>query len=77
MQPQFISSTSTTSAIAGKNKKLPIDCCTSTNITTAIIITISQPLRPQAEERFRHEQQRFQTAIFIYERPYGMQYSCF
>lgn len=76
MQPQFISSTSTI-VIARKNKKLPIDCCTSTNITIAIIITIIQPLRPQAEERFHHEQQRCQTTIFIYERPYGMQYSCF
>lgn len=76
MQPQFISSTST-STITRKNKKLPMDCCTNTNITTATTITIIQRLRPPAEERCRHEQRRFQTAIAICERPYGIQYSSF
>jgi len=76
MQPQFISSTSN-HTITRKNKKLPIDSYTSTDITIAITITITQPLRPQAEERCRHEQRQFQTTIVIYERPYGMQYSSF
>ena len=79
MQPQFISSTST-SSITRKNKKLPIDCCTSTNIITATTTTTTsstQSLRPQAEERCRHEQRRFQTTIVICERPYGIQYSSF
>lgn len=76
MQPQFISSTST-STITRKNKKLPIECCTNTNITIATTITITHPLRPQAEERCHHEQRRFQTAIVICKRPYGMQYSSF
>jgi hypothetical protein len=76
MQPQFISSTST-STITRKNKKLPTECYTSTNTTTATIITITRILRPQAEERCRHEQRRFQTTIVICERPYGMQYSSF
>jgi len=76
LQPQFISSTSTR-AITRKNKKFPIECCTSTNITPATTITITQPLGPQAEEQCRHEQRRFQTTIVIYERPYWMQYSSF
>ena len=76
MQPQFISSTSI-SIVTRKSKKPPIGCCTSTDSATATTITVNQPRRRQAEEQYRHERQRYQTTIVIYERPYGLQYSSF